>query len=224
MQIPLLVKEVFCSIQGEGPFSGCPAVFVRLGGCNLFCPKCDTEFWDAREYLEPEELIAKVIDFLPPNRLVVITGGEPMMQPLSELVGGLLHASCLVQIETNGTLAHIGLPYGHPNLTIVCSPKTSTLDPDLEPRIDAYKYVIEAGHVSTRDGLPAHCFSSEDGIPARPRANFPKNRIYVQPCDEKTLLGVASQRNKENLDAAIRISLDFGYTLCLQIHKILNLR
>ena len=55
----LFVQEIFPTLQGEGPLAGVPAVFLRLGGCNLACSFCDTEFESFKEW-KLEDIIAEV--------------------------------------------------------------------------------------------------------------------------------------------------------------------
>ena len=58
----LQVHEIFHTIQGEGPFSGRPAVFIRLSGCNLRCWFCDTEWDDDNDpFLSPDEIMKQII-------------------------------------------------------------------------------------------------------------------------------------------------------------------
>lgn len=103
----LRVVETFVSLQGEGPFTGRRSLFIRLAGCNLRCPFCDTKYsWDpgnARE-MSIEELVVLTGKTNP--SLVVITGGEPLLQrrALEELVRILYRLGYSVQVETNGTL------------------------------------------------------------------------------------------------------------------------
>ncbi|WP_406315316.1 7-carboxy-7-deazaguanine synthase QueE [Streptosporangium sp. NBC_01639] len=110
----LLVAECFGpTLQGEGPSSGRPAKFVRLSRCNLSCTFCDTPFtWDTSRFdLRQQTTRMSVADVLAwalssPVDLIVITGGEPLLQqlPLVTLVGALLRAGRRVEIETNGTV------------------------------------------------------------------------------------------------------------------------
>lgn len=116
----LLVSEIFGpTIQGEGPSAGQPCTFVRLGGCNLSCDWCDTPYtWDAARYDLQRELAprqtAQVVEqaLATETRLVVITGGEPLLQSreLSTLVARLQAKGRRVEFETNGTLSPAGLP------------------------------------------------------------------------------------------------------------------
>lgn len=114
----LIIAESFGvevpTFQGEGPSSGHPAVFIRLSRCNLTCARCDTkETWDWAQY-DPRAVSTKrsVRDLvawaaLSPVELVVITGGEPLLQQarLVPLVRGLLDAGKRIEVETNGTIA-----------------------------------------------------------------------------------------------------------------------
>lgn len=96
------VNEIFYSLQGEGSYAGTPAVFVRLSGCNLKCPFCDTRHESYREYTD-REILQEILKYSP-CRFVVITGGEPCLQLTGELVNLLHEHNCFVAIETNGTM------------------------------------------------------------------------------------------------------------------------
>ena len=100
----MIINELFHSLQGEGFLAGVPSVFVRLAGCPLRCRWCDTKYaWSAeagRKY-EIAEIIQAVKQW--PCRFVVITGGEPMINPeLRQLSQKLRAADKHVTIETAG--------------------------------------------------------------------------------------------------------------------------
>lgn len=115
----LKVNEIFYSLQGEGYFTGTPAVFVRLSGCNLKCSFCDTDHSPFIE-MSTADIIAASSVF--PAKHMVITGGEPGLQVDYDFIDELHSAKFFVQIETNGTLP---LP---DNIDwITCSPKTSSI-------------------------------------------------------------------------------------------------
>jgi 7-carboxy-7-deazaguanine synthase len=214
---PLWIQEVFYTLQGEGPFSGQPALFVRLAGCNLRCYWCDTEF-ESSTHRPSLDALLREIDERKPTLcpLIVITGGEPFRQNIAPLVRALLDRGLHVQIETSGSL-WVELPE-HERLTIVCSPKTGNLHPAITPHISAYKYVIAAEEVDPSDGLPATSTQNPRGKChiARPT---PRARVFVMPRDDGDVL-----RNAANLATCTAVALKFGYTLTLQTHKLLQLR
>lgn len=113
----LIVMECFGvevpTFQGEGPSCGHPALFIRLSRCNLTCAKCDTkESWDTSQFdLRDWSRKRTATDLAAwaassPVELVVITGGEPLLQQarLVPLVDQLLAAGKRVEFETNGTI------------------------------------------------------------------------------------------------------------------------
>lgn len=211
----LQVHSVFRTIQGEGPFTGHRAIFIRLAGCNLQCPFCDTDYTSCRSATLIPDLLTLVRTMAPfHEHLVVITGGEPFRQNLLPLVTGLLAYGYKVQIETNGTL-YQELPYD--KITVVCSPKTGSINKHLAPHISALKYVAGVNDIATDDGLPVQAL----GHPAKPRLARPpvnfSGTIYLQPIDE------SAKANPYHQEAVVKSVLKYGHTLCLQTHKILNL-
>lgn len=218
----LLVHSIFYTIQGEGPFAGECSVFVRLGGCNLQCPKCDTEYTEGSVRMSNSKIMEDVQKYWSwgryrnptGNPLVVITGGEPFRQNIGPLVSEMIRLGWRVQIETNGTLFREGLPYGLRRLTVVCSPKAGKVNKHLEPHISAYKYVLAADCVDPDDGLPTAALGLP-GRPARPlRAGTP---IYVNPVDDHD-----PATNAANLQAAAKSCLLYGYRLGIQLHKLVG--
>jgi 7-carboxy-7-deazaguanine synthase len=100
----MIVNEIFYSLQGEGFLAGVPSVFIRLAGCPLRCQWCDTKYaWSkeaGRQYII-DEIIQAVQKW--PCRYVVITGGEPMVDPdISQLISELKAADKHITIETAG--------------------------------------------------------------------------------------------------------------------------
>ena len=213
------IQEVFYTIQGEGPLGGSPAIFVRFAGCCLACKFCDTDFESSTWRPTVEELLEKIEEVNPGHcKLVVITGGEPFLQmgivPLTEQ---LLERGYRVQVETSGSQWQKGFPVNRSDVTIVCSPKTGKLNKTLEKHIDAYKYVIRVDEVSEVDGLPDVSPETEKRLTrglARPSKNVP---VYVMPCDEHMDI-----KTNYNVRETVRISLKYGYHLCLQVHKIIG--
>jgi organic radical activating enzyme len=207
----LEVKQIFPTLQGEGIYVGVPAVFVRLGGCNLACKFCDTEF-EGGDLVKIADIISKVKELARNSageivrKLVVITGGEPLRQNIAPLCEALLAEGFLVQIETNGTLYRT-LPA---EVDIVCSPKNTgngymPVRRDLLERVSALKFIVSA-HDKNYMNVP------EIG---QGKYNIP---VFVQPMDEEDVI-----RNIANSNRAIELAMEYGYRLSLQTHKILNI-
>ena len=117
------VKEIFYTLQGEGANAGKAAVFCRFSGCNLWtgreedrsravCQFCDTDFVgvgpDGGKFATPEKLAQRIADAwrgeeLPGSRLVVCTGGEPLLQIDEPFIEAVHAAGFTMAIETNGT-------------------------------------------------------------------------------------------------------------------------
>ncbi len=134
------VREIFFTLQGEGANAGRPAVFCRFSGCNLWtgreedratatCNFCDTDFVGTSgpgggRFATPAALADAVARCWPSSmgeRLVVCTGGEPLLQVDDELVAAFHQKGFKVAVETNGTKsAPVGLDW------ICVSPKAGT--------------------------------------------------------------------------------------------------
>lgn len=223
----LAVQEIFYTLQGEGPFSGHPAVFIRLAGCNLACSFCDTQFDSGLNNHLGIDQIMKQVASLPHNDLVVLTGGEPMRQNILPLISALVGTGRRIQIETAGTLWLPGLtrfieprrPDSSP-VVLVVSPKTPKLHEMALEYAHDFKYVIEAERWDPTDGLPYYGTQPSSRMKqmrlARPRSS--RSRIWVSPCD-----AYDKDKNQANLMAARDIALTFGYRLSLQVHKIVKL-
>lgn len=245
----LEVTSIFRTIQGEGPFSGVPAIFIRLAGCNLRCRFCDTEFESGIGLPYRLDSIMEQVDKAHGGYrcpLVVITGGEPFRQNIIPLVSELHRAGFHVQIETAGTLwldsfeqcfsiqETPSLVAG--TVSIVVSPKTGRVKKMIEKYACSWKYIVRKGDLSPIDGLPqtipqqGHTRYSVNERLARPPAHIPHEQIYLQPCEEyifemhdprKCLSD--TQANKLNMIQAAEVCMKMGYRLSLQIHKILGL-
>ena len=100
----LPVMEHFYTIQGEGFHQGRAAYFIRLGGCDVGCIWCDVkDSWDAGKH--PLVAIGELVSLVKKTaaKLVVVTGGEPLMHDLGELTTTLQHAGLETNIETSGS-------------------------------------------------------------------------------------------------------------------------
>ncbi|MCK5575308.1 MAG: 7-carboxy-7-deazaguanine synthase [Sphingomonadales bacterium] len=111
------VKEIFYTLQGEGAQTGAPAVFLRFAGCNLWtglekdrakaqCQFCDTDFIGGTKFKTAEELAKTVSEHWPEditNKMVVCTGGEPLLQLDTPLIDALHAEGFKIAVESNGT-------------------------------------------------------------------------------------------------------------------------
>ena len=100
----LPVMEHFYTIQGEGFHQGRAAYFIRLGGCDVGCVWCDVkDSWDAGSHpLISIDILVEQVKATP-AKLVVITGGEPLLHNLDELTNQLQNAGFETNIETSGS-------------------------------------------------------------------------------------------------------------------------
>jgi organic radical activating enzyme len=139
----LFVTSMFFTLQGEGPFSGQPALFIRLAKCNLDCSFCDT-FFDDGDWMTYDQIETKMDETIwnfwqskgkevpkwvyepaegrktYPNIVLVMTGGEPLIQEnISAFMARQLSEFKEVQVESNG-IPDTVVPEG---VTLVCSPK-----------------------------------------------------------------------------------------------------
>lgn len=206
----LKVHSIFRTIQGEGPFCGKRAVFVRLAGCNLQCPGCDTTYTGNQVVEMDVDTILHAVLKQGESELVVVTGGEPFRQNISRLCNAIIDRGYIVQVETNGTLPPS--PHLNKSTVIVCSPKTGKVHSEIVERATCFKYVLSHDSIS-EDGLPIRVLGNPGKV-YRPRTPV---RIYVQPMDSYD-----EQENNKNLNACINACLQHGYTLQLQLHKLIG--
>ena len=141
------VTEIFFSIQGEGTRAGLPCVFVRFTGCDLRCVYCDTAYaFHGGRDLTRGEILAEVARF--PSKLVLLTGGEPLLQrELPELAAELLALGYHVLVETHGQRPLDALPRQVVRIVDVKTPGSGEVATDfryldrLEPH-DEVKFVV----------------------------------------------------------------------------------
>lgn len=101
------IKEVFASIQGEGPFIGAKQLFIRFCDCNLRCHYCDTQFDGDSEEYTAQELWNIINQFdLKTINSVSLTGGEPLLSAdfLEKFLPLLKEHNLKIYLETNATL------------------------------------------------------------------------------------------------------------------------
>ena len=136
------VVETFHSVQGEGYWMGVNAFFIRLGGCDVHCPWCDTkQSWNpARHPLMSSMNLTKIAQSVNPA-IVIITGGEPLIHDLFPLTTALHQAGLQVHLETSG--AH---PYSGNFDWVTFSPKQFKA-----PHHSIYDYVNELKVIITNE-------------------------------------------------------------------------
>ena len=209
------IKEIFYSIQGEGYYSGRPAVFCRFSGCNLWsgkeedrqaakCSFCDTDFVgtdgvNGGVYPSASELAHKIALTWPMkqktsvNPLVVCTGGEPLLQLDGALISDLHEEGFDIAVETNGTIA---VPE---SIDWICvSPKAGVAL--RQKRGDELKLIYP-----------------QTGADPEEYTNLKFRHFFLQPMDGT------------HCEEATRLALKYvlehpGWRISLQLHKILNIR
>jgi 7-carboxy-7-deazaguanine synthase len=196
----LEITEIFSSLQGEGPFAGQPSVFVRLAGCvPPFCEWCDTpQALGGGRSMSVEDIEREAARH--PDKLVVITGGEPFRQwdaGLQRLVRSLARSGRRVQYETSGKA---GIPADHRGF-VVCSPKplhAPALTPGLVARVDAFKFVVDA------DIRPVLRFVAAHGIDA--------GKVWLMP------LGAVRQEQAARMAAVWDLCVRHGFNFSPRLH------
>ena len=136
----LQLAEIFYTLQGEGNFTGTPAVFVRLAGCNLACDFCDTDY-SLKFIASVDEVVRRVREIGGDCPMVVITGGEPFAQRETlELIAALRADGRRAHVESNGTIpVDRELPK---DVWLTVSPK-ERLDPGMARRANEAKLIVD---------------------------------------------------------------------------------
>ena len=196
----LFVTSMFFTLQGEGPYAGMPALFIRLAKCNLDCSFCDTFFddgdwmtfadiesqifetirnyWVGRGKEVPQWAVRDRNDY--PGVVLVMTGGEPLLQDnITPWMQRQLGHFKAVQVESNG-IPDTEVPAG---VTLVCSPKCiekngkaiKYLAPSktILDRADCLKFVVSADPDSPYNTVPDWAFEW--------KRNNPNKEVYCSP-------------------------------------------
>jgi len=195
--LPLM--EQFYTIQGEGFHQGKAAYFIRLGGCDVGCVWCDVkESWDANAHplVNVQAMISAAKGF--PARMVVITGGEPLMHNCSILTGAFHDADFETHLETSGAYPLTG------NWDWICLSPKKFKAPLEEPIEKANELKVVIYHPS--DFNWAETFAE--------RVN-PDCRLFLQPewSKRETIIPLISAYIMDNPK----------WAFSLQLHKYINL-
>jgi len=200
----LIVSEVFYSIQGEGITMGVPAVFIRLGGCNLLCDgewRCDTiEVWKKGKSIEFENILPKeCVNAILKGAHIIFTGGEPLLQQWAifdfiQYLKARLVLDLIIEIETNGTI----LPCWSLRYTVNywnCSPKLGNSGIDYEKRVNeiALDSIQNSGSKGQHETIFKFVISKkEDWLEIQDEYSFlPLNKIVLMPAgDTQEMLNI----------------------------------
>lgn len=183
------VVEIFDSMQGEGEFTGVYCTFVRFAGCNLKCPFCD----EASKYGKAKDMTIEQIVKKCRQKIVVLTGGEPTIQPaISVLISKLQMMGHDVHIETNGTEG-----IDNDNAWVTCSPKA----PKYQLTYTGYNEIklVVSKDLTLKQALEI--------------ASHTKKRVWLQPCDGPWL-----EQSKEKILKWIKKYPD-EFRAGIQLHK-----
>ena len=228
----LLVNEIFETIQGEGSFTGTPSVFVRLQGCPVGCPWCDTQHtWDVL----PEKLVGAEIILLKSAESptyfetsssallellnkqgytanhIVITGGEPCMYDLTELTSKAIAKGFSVQIETSGTYE----VKCHADTWVTVSPKINMKAGmpilsqamqranEIKHPIAMQKHVDELDALLIRENMPTRLSNTK---------NTRQPLVYLQPISQQA----------RATELAVSTCIERNWRLSVQLHKYIG--
>ena len=232
----LKVAEIFSTVQGEGPNTGVPVIFVRLQKCNLVCTWCDTSYtwnWegtdfthDTKDYEQVKYDPRKEIIIMSPDEIladvkkkagngitrVILTGGEPLMQQKTaaflQMLHGLHSNAFRVEVETNGTL----------------KPRT-----DIMRYIDQYnvspKLANSGNSLSTRQRDKAYEFFTaqaftffkfvvtsdedlEEIVGIQKKYNIPTHKILLMP------EGRSDEETRARAQEIVALCIEHGYRFC----------
>ena len=203
------LNSIFTSLQGEGRNSGRPATFIRFASCNLRCAWCDTHR-TAHMELSLGELMLKVRHRA--KRFVIITGGEPSIQPgLSELVRKLKDEGHVVALETNGLEAP-----PEPELFdyIACSPKADYSARYRDDRM--LKRADEVRIVAQSDMIASFCRNMRERIAAVD--------YYISPLEQDGKIHYRRALNLLTKVNALMPEANPPWALSIQMHKVIGVR
>lgn len=213
----IAINEIFYSVQGEGTYAGTPMVFVRVAGCNLACSWCDQPdtihegFTDRNgqsfamkyEKMYEAQILAAVEKF--PARRVCLTGGEPTVHKLDQLVGWLRTRGCYIHMETNGT----NFPEWAQYVDHIC------VSPKREAKV--HHRIIEYAH-EFKFIVDEH-FELAESEAIRQKCNSLGQQFYLQPCNYQNTWHPGMLEKTMKL-----VHENPSYRLSLQLHKILGVR
>ena len=203
----LKINEIFSSVQGEGLRQGEPTIFIRLTGCNLRCDFCDTaNAWEQGQ----EKTVTQIIDVVTKLRKnfkaewICLTGGEPLLQDISDLVKGLKNEHFKIQVETNATRFQ-SLPFDW--VTVSPKPENYFFRAEFKNIANEVKLVVSK--------------ELDYKIVAKFRRDFPEETpVLLQPqSNKKWSMNQGSSILKKSLSTGLK-----NIKLSIQLHKIYGIR
>jgi 7-carboxy-7-deazaguanine synthase len=218
------INEIFVTLQGEGSYFGTPSIFIRLQGCDVGCPWCDTKHtWQLNSENKTKFAVmlkkinssatyaeTKLQDlslYLGKNHTqikhVVITGGEPAMYNLKPLCELLTSFGKSIQLETSGTYQLLITD----NVWVTLSPKI-----DMPNHKEIIKNsIIRANEIKMPIGKMQDVFKLKEFIELH---NINNKKIYLQPLSQ----------NSTATKICILQAIENNWNLSIQMHKYLNIR
>ena len=218
------INEMFETIQGEGSYTGVPSIFIRLQGCPVGCPWCDTKHtWpvDPDDEQTPATILVKtkesehwfgassldVLALIEQQQYlakhVVITGGEPCLYDLGELTTDLINNGYSVQIETSGTF-EVNV---HKATWVTLSPKIN-----MPGKMEVLQQAIDRANEFKHPIAMQKHIEEFESILAR-RTNKENVLIYLQPISQQ----------KRATDLAVSTCIKKNWRLSLQTHKFIGI-
>lgn len=218
------INEVFESLQGEGSYTGLPSIFVRLQGCPVGCPWCDTKHtWVVSPELHAssdkvmaetaesgswfentsDQLLALFSQYSYVAKHVVITGGEPCLYDLTDITTALIKKGYSVQIETSGTYEIIA----HSDTWVTVSPKVNMPG----GRQVLKSAMCRANEIKHPIAMQKHIEELDEVLMLLGDQVAPN--IYLQPISQQ----------KRATDLAIKTCIARNWRLSLQTHKFIGI-
>jgi 7-carboxy-7-deazaguanine synthase len=222
----IAVSEIFGpTVQGEGPFMGQRCSFVRLGGCNLSCSWCDTPYtWDSTRYNLRDEIsnesVEAILLRLPVDPgVIVISGGEPLLQQKkpdwTTLMDRLSKVGDGVHIETNGTIAPNPGTMLADHISVSPKPPSANTGGDItQETMNAWRHVASS-FTSLAWKFVAKDTSDLDWIDAFVNQHdLMQEQVWVQP------EGITSEQHLTTLHTLADHIVERGYNISTRLHLL----
>lgn len=200
------VSEIYRTIAGEGYWTGMPVTLLRLQGCNLRCHFCDTDYSldpKAGETMSLSQVVGEVSEMHRTGDIILLTGGEPTIQPIGPLVQSLCSFGP-VHLETNGTMPvadSVFISW----LTVSPKPTKVPLDSDTLGRANELKWLV-GGQV---DVEALQTFLKSQGSSWRELIN-----VSLQP------VSLSEDATKIAYEACLK----YGWRLSIQVHRYIGVK